>query len=98
MVLSPSNKYKFKYFLLLILQVNITVENVEMVFNNLTEIVGMTTESSDQNADNIQVISSVIFETASLLDESSTEGNIEPAVIEMVSFRTHSSLSCQIHF
>ena len=67
------------------LQVNITTENVEMVVNNLTEIVDMTTEPSDQNTDNIQIISTIMFETASLLDQTSVEGNLEPEVIEMVS-------------
>ena len=64
---------------------NITIENVEMVFNNLTGIVVQTTEPADQNTDNIQIISSVIFETASILNQSSAQGNIEPAIIQMVS-------------
>ena len=58
---------------------------METVFNNLTEIVVMTTEPSDQNTDNIQIISSFVSETASILNQSSAGGNIEPAVIEMVS-------------
>ena len=77
---------------------NITVENVEMVVNNLTEIVAMTTEPADQNTDNIQIISSVIFETASLLNQSSAEGNIEPAVVETVICHAHSSFSFQVCF
>ena len=67
------------------MQVNITADNVEMVVSNLTEIVDITTEPSDQNTDNIQIISAVIFEAASLLDQTSVEGNVEPEVIEMVS-------------
>ena len=63
---------------------------MEVVFNNLTEIVVMTTELADQNMDNIEVISSVILETALLLNQSSTEGTIEPVVIEMVSCHAHS--------
>ena len=68
-----------------ILQVNITIENVEMVVNNLTRVVVMTTVPADQNTDNIQIISMVMFETASFLGQTLVEGNLEPEVIQMVS-------------
>ena len=71
-----------------ILQVNITIENVEMVVNNLTRVVVMTTKPADQNTDNIQIISMVMFETASLLRQTLVEGNLEPEVIQMVSCDT----------
>ena len=67
------------------LQINITIENVEVVVSNLTEIVAMTAKPSDQNADNIKIVSMVIFEVASLFSQTSVEGNLEPKVILMVS-------------
>ena len=77
-------------------QVNISIKNVEVLFNNLTEIVGMATEHADQNTDNIQTISTVIVKTASLLNESLAEGNVESEVIEMVSCSGLSSCSVQV--
>ena len=68
------------------LQINITIEFVEMIVNNLTDIVANATEPSDQNSDNIQIVRTVIFETALLLDETMVEGNLEPQVIQMVSY------------
>ena len=67
------------------LQVNITIENVEMIVNNLTEIVAMTTEPADQNTDNIEIVREVMFETASLLNQALAEGKLELEVIQMVS-------------
>ena len=78
------------------LQINITIENVEMVVNNLTEIVTMTAKPSDKNADNIKIISIVIVEVASLLGQTSVEGNLEPEVIQMVSC-TELAFTCH-HF
>ena len=66
-------------------QVNITIENVEMVVNSLTEIVVMAIEPVDQNADNIQIINTVIFEMASLLGQTSVKGNLALEVIQVVS-------------
>ena len=64
--------------------------------NSLTEIVGMTTEPVDQNADNIQIISTVIIELASLLSQASVKGNLEPEVIQIVSHIEHSMSSFQL--
>ena len=80
------------------MQVNITVDNVEMVVNNLAEIVAMTTEPADQNADNIQIISTIISKTASLLGQPSVATNLEPEVIQMVSCNKLSSSSLQLYF
>ena len=67
-------------------QVNISVENVGMVMNNLTDIVIMINETSDQNDQNIEIISSVVIQTASLLALPAIEQAVEPEVIEMVSY------------
>ena len=80
------------------MQANITIEDVEMVVNSLTAIVGMTTEHVDQNADNIQIISTIIIETASLLGQASMKGNLEPKVIQMVSCSELSPSSFQLYF
>ena len=64
-----------------LLQVNITIENVEMVVNSLTEIVVMATKPVDQNSDNIQIINTVIFEIASLLRQTFVKGNLALEVI-----------------
>ena len=80
----------------MLLQVNITIEDVEIVASNLTEIVAMTTKPVDQNADNIQIISAVLFEMASLLGQASVKGNFEPEVIQMVSCIAHSMSSFQL--
>ena len=58
---------------------------MDTAFNDLANIVSMTTDPADQNTDNIQIISSFFSKAASILNQSSAEGNIEPAVIEMVS-------------
>ena len=63
---------------------------MEEILNNLTGIVDVTTETSDQNIDNIQIISSIIFETASILNQSTFEDNVAAAVIEMVSCHGYS--------
>ena len=68
---------------------------MDTAFDNLNEVVAMTTEPADQNPDNIQIISSFFSKTASVLNQSSAEGNIEPAVIEMVSYFKH---ICFSHF
>ena len=80
------------------LQANITIEDVEMVVNSLTAIVGMTTERVDQNADNIQIISTIIVETASLIGQAYVKGNLEPKVIQMVSCSQLSLSLFQLYF
>ena len=58
------------------LQANITTATVGMAMNNLTAIVGSTSETSDQNSDNLAVVDSVLSETAALLSGTSTSLDI----------------------
>ena len=48
-----------------------------MAMNNLTAIVGSTSETSDQNSDNLAVVDTVLSETAALLSATSTSLDIK---------------------
>ena len=52
---------------LLILQVNISAENVNQVISNITDIISTANETSDQSSDNLRVISDVLMQSVDII-------------------------------
>ena len=64
-----------------ILQVNISVDNVNSVINNLTSIVSMANETSDQNSDNLEVVADVLTQSVNVIRAQ----NVSLEVVSQVS-------------
>ena len=64
-----------------ILQVNVSVDNVNSVINNLTSIVSMANETSDQNSDNLEVVADVLTQSVNVIRAQ----NVSLEVVSQVS-------------
>ena len=51
----------------LLIQVNISAENVNQVISNITDIISTANETSDQTSDNLRVISDVLMQSVDII-------------------------------
>ena len=65
----------------MIIQTNVTANNVVTVSQNLTTLVNEANDTADRNTDNLQVITNVLTQTAALL----TSTTLSVQEVEMVS-------------
>ena len=55
------------YSVYLLIQMNVSIENVNEVINSLTSIVTTANETSDQNSDNLEVVANLLTQSVDVI-------------------------------